>query len=259
MFDYKREQDGSIAVSQRLTSASADERSEFIPVACSIKEINMQKLQQTLGYTYKTQKLLKQALTHSSYTSDIHKNYERLEFLGDRILGVTIADMLCQTFVDEPEGSLARRFTQLVCKETVADVALKLGLDKYIITANPEIRTQVNVLCDVGEAIIASIYLDSKDMQIAQDFIKKYWLPLLNVNSEPVKDYKSMLQEYSLSIKLSLPCYELLEKTGLEHSPTFVVKAIVDKYSASGTGKNKKQAEQNAAHNLLKLMGASNV
>ena len=219
----------------------------------------MNKLQQTLGYTYQNPKLLKQALTHSSHTSDIHKNYERLEFLGDRILGVTIADMLCQTFADEPEGSLARRFTQLVCKETVADVSLKLGLDKYIITANPEIRTQVNVLCDVGEAIIASIYLDSKNMQTAQDFINKHWQPLLNINSEPIKDYKSMLQEYSLGLKLSLPTYETVEKIGPEHSPTFVIKAIVNQYQATGTGKNKKQAEQNAAQNLLKLMGETNV
>ncbi len=219
----------------------------------------MNKLQQTLGYTFKAPHLLKQALTHSSFTSDIHKNYERLEFLGDRILGVTIADMLCQTFMDEPEGSLARRFTHLVCKETVAEVALKLGLDKHIITANPEIRTQINVLCDVGEAIIASIYLDSKNMLTAQEFIKKHWQPLLNANTEPIKDYKSMLQEYSLGLKLSLPRYELVEKTGLEHSPTFVVKAIVNTYQANGTGKNKKQAEQNAAENLLKIMGATNV
>jgi ribonuclease-3 len=219
----------------------------------------MNKLQQTLGYTYKAPHLLKQALTHSSYTSDIHKNYERLEFLGDRILGVTIADMLCQTFTDEPEGSLARRFTQLVCKETVAEVALKLGLDKYIITSNPEIKTQINVLCDVGEAIIASIYLDSQNMLIAQEFIKKHWQPLLTKNAEPIKDYKSMLQEHSLGLKLPLPQYETVEKTGPEHSPNFIIKVKINSYEAKGHGKNKKQAEQNAAENLLKIMGATNV
>ena len=93
----------------------------------------MQELEEKIGYTFKTPKLLQQALTHSSFTPDIHKNYERLEFLGDRILGVTVADMLCRAFANEPEGSLSQRFVCLVCKETVAEIVRGLGADKYII------------------------------------------------------------------------------------------------------------------------------
>lgn len=217
----------------------------------------MQNLQKKLGYSFHNQKLLQQALTHSSYTSNIHSNYERLEFLGDRILGVTIAEMLCATFPNDPEGSLSQRFVSLVCKETVAEVSSEIGLNQYIITSNPEIKESINVLCDVGEAIIAALYLDSQNMTIAQDFIKRYWTPLIDKKSQPHKDYKSMLQENLATLKLDFPHYEILEKTGPEHEPEFVIQVSTNNgLQAIGKGKSKKQAEQNAAQSLLKKLGA---
>lgn len=219
----------------------------------------MQKLQQNLNYNFKNINLLTQALTHSSHTSNIHCNYERLEFLGDRILGLTVADMLCQTFKNEPEGSLSQRFTRLVCKETVAEIAQKLEIENYIISPNPEIKNSINVLCDVGEAIIAAIYIDSKNLKNAQDFIRTNWLPLLDVKSAPQKDYKTLLQEEALKQKLNLPTYEMLEKMGPEHEPEFIIEVIVNNKKAKGLGKNKKQAEQNAAEKMLKILGAKNV
>lgn len=219
----------------------------------------MQNLETKIGYSFRNPKLLQQALTHSSYTSDIHSNYERLEFLGDRILGVTIAEMLCTAFPNDPEGNLSQRFVTLVCKETVAEVSSDIGLNKYIITVNPEIKDSINVLCDVGEALIASIYLDSKNMSTAQDFIKRYWTPLIDKKSKPHKDFKSLLQERTASLKLDFPHYEVIQKTGPEHDPEFIVKVSLNNGTeAIGKGKNKKQAEQNSAQKMLTMLGIKN-
>ena len=155
----------------------------------------MQELEEKIGYTFKTPKLLQQALTHSSFTPDIHKNYERLEFLGDRILGVTVADMLCRAFANEPEGSLSQRFVCLVCKETVAEIVRGLGADKYIIARDMSVVSSENVLCDIGEALIAAVYLDSGDITAAQAFVRRCWTPFIDRQSRPHKDFKTRLQE----------------------------------------------------------------
>ena len=218
----------------------------------------MQDLQRRLGYTFNNPHFLEQALTHSSLTSNIHRNYERLEFLGDRILGVTIAELLCRTFGDEAEGDLAQRFVGLVCKETVAEVMRGLKVDGCIHAANNEVCDKDNVLCDVGEAIIAAIYLDSNDMNVAKDFILAHWLPLIDKKSQPKKDYKTFLQEQTAVLKKSVPVYEVIEQTGPQHAPTFVVKVAVDDLSAEGIGTSKKHAEQEAAAKMLKILGVTN-
>lgn len=212
----------------------------------------MKELQQKLGYTFRNADLLKQALTHSSLTPDIHKNYERLEFLGDRILGVTVADMLCQTFINEAEGELAQRFVHLVCKETVAEVMRQIQIIPYIEAANPEVTDKDNVLCDIGEAIIAAIYRDSGDLTAAQKFIYQYWKPLIDRKSQPVKDYKTSLQEMAAKYALPQPQYLMLEKKGPEHAPTFVVRVMLgDKFETTGIGSSKKHAEQEAAAKMI--------
>lgn len=214
----------------------------------------MQELEKNLGYKFKCLRYLTQALTHSSHTSDIHQNYERLEFLGDRILGVTIADMLCQTFPDEPEGALAQRFVGLVCKETVAEVVKKLGVMSYIKGA-PDVQRRINVLCDVGEAIIAAIYLDSGDMHVAQDFIRRNWASLVDSHSLPTKDYKTSLQERAAVLKLEAPIYKFISQTGPQHAPNFLMCVTIgDAYSMDGVGTTKKQAEQEAARKLLEKL-----
>lgn len=221
----------------------------------------MQELEEKLGYTFQHKELLKRALTHSSFTSDIHCNYERLEFLGDRILGVTIAEMLTETFLDEPEGSLAQRFVRLVCKEAVAEVMCKLGVGPFIISgANQDVRSSVGVLCDVGEAIIAAIYEDSGCMETAQKFVRCHWKELIDKRSHPHKDFKTYLQEKSAQLKLPMPVYQQVSKTGPAHAPEFVVCVSLGKdYCAKGVGANKKQAEQAAAAKMLAELGVENV
>ena len=120
---------------------------------------NLQKLEKILGYEFKNKQLLRQALTHSSYSSRLSENYERLEFLGDRVLGLTIAALLYRMFPNEPEGSLSQRHTGLVNKDCVSETARRLGLDRFVIVANEEIRENENVLCDVCEAVIGAIFI----------------------------------------------------------------------------------------------------
>lgn len=219
----------------------------------------MKTLEKNLGYTFNNKKLLAQALTHSSLTADIHKNYERLEFLGDRILGLTVADMLCRTFSDEPEGSLAQRFVVLVCKEMVADIMRGLNIPEFINAANADVQTKDNVLCDVGEAIIAAIYLDSNSLETAMDFVRRLWQPHIDKKSQPKKDYKTMLQEKAAVLKLPAPVYVVVSKSGLEHEPIFMVKVnLGPDYTAQGQGTSKKHAEQEAAAAMLNKLGQTN-
>ncbi len=219
----------------------------------------MEKIEQKIGYTFKNKALLQQALTHTSITSNIHRNYERLEFLGDRILGLTIANMLYEMFPDEPEGNLAQRYALLVSKETVSEVVIKLNIPPYIGVQMNEIRESENVLCDIGEALIAAIYLDSSSLEIAQKFIKDNFKSFINTKSEPHKDYKTTLQEKAHQLGYNAPKYTLIEKKGSEHEPIFLVEVDIgsDKKS-TGVGKNKKQAEQMAAERLLKILGENN-
>lgn len=218
----------------------------------------LQKIEEKINYTFHNQKLLRQALTHSSFTADIHENYERLEFLGDRILGVTVADMLCKTFPNEPEGNLSQRFVGLVCKDAVAEVVRELGIENFIVAANADVRDSLNVLCDVGEALIAAIYLDSGDMNIAQNFVRQNWTALIDRKSRPHKDFKTKLQEEAHHFDLNPPVYKMIKKTGSEHEPMFHVEVVFENgKSAIGLGKNKKLAEQEAAHKMLAILGVA--
>ena len=219
----------------------------------------MEQIEQKIGYTFQNKALLQQALTHTSITSNIHRNYERLEFLGDRILGLTIANILYEMFPDEPEGNLAQRYALLVSKETVSDVVIKLDIPPYIGVQTNEIRESENVLCDIGEAIIAAIYLDSKNLSVAQNFIKNNFKSFIDTKSEPHKDYKTTLQEKAYQLGFNAPKYTLIEKKGSEHEPVFLVEVdIGNNKKQTGVGKNKKQAEQMAAERLLKILGESN-
>ena len=139
----------------------------------------MKELEKNLQYHFNNQHLLHQALTHTSKTGKLSENYERLEFLGDRVLGVAVAEMVYRVFPAEPEGSLSQRFMALVCKETVAEMALKLGLDRYIMAESVDVHHNDNVLCDVCEAVIGAMYLDG-GCQTAIDFVQERWRPLVD-------------------------------------------------------------------------------
>jgi len=218
----------------------------------------MEKIERSIGYVFNNKALLQQALTHSSLTSNIHRNYERLEFLGDRILGLTVACMLYNSFPDESEGSLAQRLAILVSKETVSEVVSKLGITDYIGVQMKDVRNSENVLCDVGEALIAAIFLDSGDLSVAQKFIKDNFGEMIDLKSRPHKDYKTALQEEVHVLGFDAPSYKVVEKRGSEHEPEFLVEVCIGKGKfACGNGKNKKQAEQNAACKMLELLGAN--
>lgn len=215
----------------------------------------MEKLQQILQYRFHNPKLLEQALTHSSVTGNEHRNYERLEFLGDRVLGMTMAYLLYKIFPNDREGNLAQRHVKLVCAEAVAEVVKRLKIDEYVIAKDKETTQSINVLCDVGEAIIGAIYIDS-DIEKAIAFIERNWRGMIDLaDSGSEKDYKTQLQEKFQAQKLPFPVYEIVAKEGTEHEPVFTVKvALNDEVFALGYGKNKKTAEQQAAQNLLQKM-----
>ena len=214
----------------------------------------MDKLQQKINYSFKNTDLLMAALTHASVSSNIGKNYERLEFLGDRILGVAVASMLYKSFPSEPEGNLSQRFVALVCKETVADVARKIGLGEFMRVADGEIRNNENVLCDVCEAIIGAISIDSS-IDRAIDFVNANWIDLIDKKVAPPKDAKTLLQEVAHIKGLGVPHYEVVSRSGLEHEPIFTVEVkLGEGIKACGKGHNKKLAEFAAASKMLELL-----
>lgn len=212
----------------------------------------LEELQNILQYKFNNPALLKQALTHSSHTTDVSQNYERLEFLGDRVLGLSVAALLYRIFPQEPEGNLSQRFVAQVCKETVAQMAQKLQLGRFMIVANNDIRENENVLCDVCEAVIGAIFIDAGDEE-AIKFVNTHWKELIDKNVEPPKDAKTKLQEVAHVKGLGMPAYEVESREGSEHEPLFhVIVKLKGVAPERGTGRNKKLAQQEAASNMLK-------
>ena len=211
----------------------------------------MEELQQILKYQFKNKTLLSKALTHGSVNPDVLANYERLEFLGDRVLGEAVANLLYNIFPNESEGNLSQRFVRLVRKETVAEVALSLKLNEFIKVANEELRNNVNVLCDVCEAIIGAIYVDGgSDASI--EFVNQHWRELIDKNVAPPKDAKSRLQEIAHVKGFGVPQYKVVGREGNEHEPIFEVEVSLGiGKCVTAKGRNKKVAEMAAAEAML--------
>lgn len=215
----------------------------------------MKELENILEYQFKKPHLLQQALTHSSKTQSLSQNYERLEFLGDRVLGVAVASMLYCDFPNEPEGNLSQRFVALVCKETVAEMALKMHLDSYIAAESVDVHHNENVLCDVCEAVIGAMYMDA-GCEKAIAFVQKHWAPLINTHTQPPKDAKTLLQEAAHEKGHSAPQYSEISRDGSEHEPIFHMQVAIDGLEPqTGVGRSKKMAEQVAAEKMLALLG----
>lgn len=215
-------------------------------------------LSEVLDHRFARPDLLIEALTHKSAAGDGNANrfgYERLEFLGDRVLGLIIADILLKRFPDEHEGSLAPRFAALVRREALAEVAMKIDLARHIVLAPGEEksggRTNSGLLADACEAIIAALFLDA-GLETASRFVIRYWAPLMAATDKPPRDAKTRLQEWAQERKLSLPVYQILSREGPPHSPTFTVRASVEGYPpAEARGPSKRAAEQGAAEEVL--------
>lgn len=201
-----------------------------------------------LGYTFSDKTYLDQALTHTSFNHHADLAFERLEFLGDRILGLVIADLLLNIFQDEAEGSIAVRHAALVSKTTCAIAAHKIELESFIkISAKPG----ESELADAFEAVIAAIYLDG-GLEAAHKVIEGLYTDLIKANLTPPKDPKSALQEWAQARGLGLPHYTVKDRTGPDHSPDFEVSVTIKgQKSFSAHGASKKEAERNAAQIML--------
>ena len=214
----------------------------------------MDHIENVLKYHFRDRSLLQKALVHSSVDPKVDANYERLEFLGDRVLGVAVASLLYKIFPMEPEGNLSQRFVGLVCKETVAQVALELKLNEFMKVMTSDLRKNENVLCDVCEAVIGAIYIDA-GVDAAIEFVNHHWRDLIDKNVSPPKDSKTKLQELSHHLGLGTPQYKVIARSGSEHEPVFEVEVTLeDGKCAKGVGKSKKLAEFEASSALLEMM-----
>jgi ribonuclease-3 len=206
-----------------------------------------------LPYLFHDQNLLSKALTHpSSSRSSKASEFERLEFLGDRVLGIVVAQMVYERYPYEKEGDLAKRFAALVCREACLDVAQQIQLSKYVSASLSDTSPHSVILADAVEALIGALYIDG-GLVAAASFINAYWPALLEKDIRPPKDAKTELQELAQSTSSAcVPVYEVLEHTGPAHTPTFKVRVTVAGLGqAIGTGTSKRQAEQMAAKLLL--------
>ncbi len=212
-------------------------------------------LETRIGYAFRDKGLLGRALAHSS-AADARTSNERLEFLGDRVLGLIVAATLYRRFADATEGELARRFVQLTRGETLAEVGHAIGLSAHIVTAAGSEETgTVNVVADACEALIAAIYLDG-GMTAAEAFVARHWDALIDLDRPPPKDAKTRLQEWTQERARGLPMYTEAGRTGPDHAPTFnITVAIEGEAPAAGTGASKRAAEQAAAAALLARLG----
>mgnify|MGYP001402147456 FL=1 len=211
-------------------------------------KIIYQNLEKKLKFNFKDKKILIKSLTHKSY--DNQKNNEKMEFLGDRVLGLVVAKKLLEIYPDEKEGILDKKFASLVNKKTCLEIAKNLDLEKYILIFKPKnknIKIEDKVIADCCEALIGAIYLD-KGFIAVEKIILYLWKKKIEESVITEIDAKTKLQEFSLKKFKKLPIYKLISNTGPRHKPIFKVgvKLVNSKFYVS-EGKSKKDAEQNAA------------
>jgi ribonuclease-3 len=210
-----------------------------------------------LGYHFKNQDLLSVALTHASV--DASTDYQRLEFLGDRVLGLIVADQLYKLYPQEPEGDLSKRHTALVCGETMTKAARLLDIGAVMFLSDSEKMTggqnNANILSDIMESVIGAVYLDG-GLEAARAVLA----PLLNDDLAamiaPPRDPKTALQEWVQARGLKLPEYRLTERSGPDHAPDFTITLYVEgRLPVSASGASKRVAEKAAAQKLIEQLG----
>jgi ribonuclease-3 len=219
---------------------------------------NRSRLLGKLGYDFTDKAHLDAALSHPSTGGPTSRQYERMEFLGDRVLGIVIADWIYERYPNDAEGSLNRRYTGLVNRWALADIAREIGIDKAVILADGEneqqLRQQPALLANTLEALIAAIYLDG-GLEPARTFIHRHWENLLSETRKPPKDPKTALQEWTQGRSLGLPTYEVQERTGPSHAPFFRISVTVAGHDPGiGEGTSKRAAEMEAARELMERL-----
>ena len=211
----------------------------------------LNNLQKKISIKFKNLNYLKKSITHKSY--DPLNNYEKLEFLGDRILGFVISKKLIELYPNEKEGVLDKKLASLVNKNQCLEVAKIIGLEKFILVGNKSAKTKVEnkIIADSIEALIGAIYYD-KGFEVSEKFILNIWKNFIKLSDETIIDSKTKLQEYSLKKFKSLPIYKLVSSSGPKHKPKFTISVrLKDTKLYEGSGDSKKKAEQNAAKKLL--------
>ena len=224
-------------------------------------KVDFDAVARQLGYRFNDTCILVRALTHGSALAEKNagESYQRLEFLGDRVLGLVIADMLIEAFPKADEGALARRFNALVRRETCAGIARSLDLGRHILLGPGENRSggrqKKAILGDVCEAVIGAIFRDG-GFEPARAFIDRNWRDLMMVPDRPRRDAKTKLQEWAQGRGLRLPAYREIGREGPAHQPRFTTEVVVEgEKPAAGEGPSKRAAEQAAALALLRRLG----
>ena len=237
-------------------------------------EPDLADLMTALDYGFKDPELLRIALMHPSAVSigrgKARKKPEprivrgadnqRLEFLGDRVLGIVVAEMLFRAFPDEDEGALARRLAALVKQDSLDAVAREIALGRYLTISRGEAegggRDNPAILADACEALIGAIYLDG-GLEAARTFVERHWRPKMDAEAKPPQDAKTALQEWAQAAGLALPLYTVVKSEGPPHDPVFEVEVTVAGHApTSARGRSKRAAEQAAARLLLDRVGA---
>ena len=224
----------------------------------------MQKLEETIGYRFRNRKLLETALTHSSFANERHdsgeESYERLEFLGDSILGHITADYLYHHEPPIPEGRITRLRAELVCEQSLHRIAQRLELGKYMRLGKGEERThgreRPSILADMVESILAAMYLDSGSLEEPRRFVMNELLLQADLGEQHrSEDYKTALQELIQRKPNQIISYDMLSQSGPDHDKTFVFQVLVNGVPVGqGRGRSKKEAEQMAAREALESL-----
>jgi len=219
------------------------------------------ELETRIGYEFTDKSLLESALTHISALSGKSRSgsYQRLEFLGDHVLGLVVSDMLFRAFVKADEGELSRRLADLVRKEACAEVARKIDLGAAIrlgaSEANAGGRQRTAILADVCEALVGAVFLDG-GYAAAAALVEQLWGERLRTPARPLRDPKTVLQEWAQARGLPTPSYREIARTGPHHDPEFLVAVDLAEYTpAEGVGRSKRAAEQAAAAAMLAREG----
>ena len=220
--------------------------------------LNIMKFEKRLRVKIKNKSLLMQALTHKSANKKI--NNEKLEFLGDRVIGLILSKKLIDLYPKEDEGILDKKFAKLVNRKTCASISWNVGLKDFLIMGNTKKKVSIKdekILSDACEALIGAVYID-RGFDYVQNFVLNLWEEDINKSHLTILDPKTMLQEYSLKLYKKLPVYNLVSYTGPRHNPLFKISvSIKGSKHFFGQGKSKKLAEQDSANNLLKTINST--
>ena len=210
------------------------------------------KFQKEIKVSFKDKSLILEALTHKS--ANQKTNNEKLEFLGDRVLGLVLSKKLFDLYPNETEGVLDKRFARLVKKKTCCEVAWSIGIQKYIVTGNSKKKIEITdekILSDCCEALIGAIFID-KGFDFVKNYILKIWSKNIEKSHVTILDSKTKLQEFSLKKYKKLPAYRIISAAGPKHNPVYKISvSIIGSKSFVGIGNSKQEAEQDGAKKLL--------